>query len=178
MSDKKDMTDLFGLLKQRPYSVRHRWGDKPFWHNGRNFDKVSEKYPVKPFKVRQNFCCAGMVALDLERDKALIEQWKWLCLEAQKCDVLKEYLAWQDEGALNWAIRKLEMPEFVVDKHEWHKIHYFGYTRWKSPIDALEDEWTKGELSNNHVIHLAGRRKFWRTWKQEPFCNDGSYRSF
>jgi len=176
-SYKNPIVPLFAKLKEQAFAVRHRsarryelkcWTGEKFVIANPNF--IINKYPVTKLFHPDNKVNAGVIGIDLNRDRELMDHWTFIIKEAEQDEEVRNNLPYYDEGALHWAMQRWGNEDFVVHDSTWNNFVSINHrlTNKTSPYDILQSGWVRGAAKHNLILHMLGPaftgEKYWFYW--------------
>jgi hypothetical protein len=117
-------------------------------------------YDVKPVRRRitHSLVNGGVCGFCPARDAKFLGDWKGCIKAARENHLVRNSLAWWDQGALNWALEYNDLRENIL----YDNRYCTGGDRRerKDVIDLL----TNGINWNAAILHFCGRSKPWERW--------------
>jgi hypothetical protein len=151
-----DLNPLFDLVERAgPLTVSHA----SYAAYPGNREGLYAREPCRRFPPHANVN-AGVVGLGPDdASRQLLDAWAYLVRKAGRDPGLRGDVAWFDEGALHWALQKLEMPGAWQDRRSWNCAHHL-------PGTASSGEFFRRLRPHpgDVVVHVGGRPKYWQTW--------------
>lgn len=148
----KDIAPLLKMLDSGPVSTYDYFARTA----GRNDPEIYKRFPAEPdVRVCVN---AGVMGLDLHRDRALLEKWNELCESAASDPAIEVLLRNGDQGALIWAIEAMELGHRVLCDMEWN--YPARGLRLSGSHDAMLAQ-ARGAYPNASILHWMGGPKWW-----------------
>lgn len=149
-----DLNALFRRIREAPLLIRH-------WDAGQykspNRQELYDRFPVKR-RLGDRAINAGVLGFDISRDAALLGAYCNMVRLAESDAQLREYITWYDEGALHWAVEKLDMIDEVVDCAEWNRP---ASSTSRDPLDFIA---RLQPASRDVVLHFSSNPKPWNSW--------------
>lgn len=152
-----DLNPLINWMERGPLLVRDQFVNQDLLCNS---DYLYHKHKVKN-RHNSVFINAGILGLDKQRDKQLIDEWVGLIKNAIMDNKSLEALRWWDQGAINWAIERTGMLKSICFNHKWNEPGFRPSSN-ATPTEFL-DGWTNP--NNTVIMHYAGDGKPWKGWR-------------
>jgi len=151
-----DLRPLFTRIGQGPMGVV-----QPFKvHTWVNKEELYQRYPVPTRISPERTITNGVLGFGQDpRSCALLSAWEGITAEVGKDPALQDWFGWWDEGALHWAVEKLEYADLVGEERGWHR---FCFVPGRGGPDAFLSRLKirPGDV----VLHTMIRPKPWRDW--------------
>ena len=151
-----DLTPIFNKLNFAPFVTADTTVTSPESANVlKNRDFLYKMMPT-PFRWKnQPFINAGVVGFHVERDKAILNSWKWVIGKANSHKLVRMGLAFGDQGALIWA---LEKNAFLQAEPDWNQYSNMRPSTPQKMVNELLQ-------SSHNILHFIGKEKPWDIWQ-------------
>ena len=169
----RNLEKMFELLKAGPVFTTTGNNHEP----ARNKPELYEILPIDPHTVTKKFLNAGVFALDTQRERELLQAWTFCVRQGMEREEVRSAIRNNDQGALLWALHKLNLLDHITDTRIWNCLPNLPY---RAPIPKIEDlgkgrkRYPQGselltKLREDHphanIVHWCARPKIWELWQ-------------
>lgn len=155
---------IFDAITQGPVVMSDPCGN----HLCANKPELYNLCPVASTDAYETGCNSGVVGVQKGRDNALLAAWCDLVTQASFNPVLRSLIAYEDQGALVWAMLKTGNCITLRDSWNYPADGLVSHLprRHKRPNNAgfLDD--VRAYHWQATVVHWLSKPKFWETWEK------------
>lgn len=116
------------------------------------------RVPIRPTDTVIN---AGVLLYDQVGGRPIMDAWQWCIREALQSKAVRSWIKWQDQGALLWALHKLNRLDCVSNEVTYNQAACpWGGTLKQYPAkDTLTH--VRADFPDSHIVHWVGNTKLW-----------------
>ena len=159
------------LLETGPVLTEDHFAPKELMING---TELYAKLPIAPRKRSKVYLNSGVMAFDLERDKALLDHWRFCVQKASEDPSVRNQIAWFDQGALMWAVEHQGLTNRIRRERAFNMPAIKAGDSWgefqRNPVGFMEALPKDGAV----VRHFLSHPKPWHHWRHGGLTLDFS----